>query len=92
MITGGKYEKFVDNNNHRRSSEYCYSLYNLRKGRRVNMMIYAGEFERQMKEIDENGSSSKREEGIKIMIDTLESMGYAAGLEIFKKFERKEKQ
>ena len=56
------------------------------------MMIYAGEFERQMKEIEKNGSSSKREEGIKIMIDTLESMGYAAGLEIFKKFERKEKQ
>ena len=55
-------------------------------------MIYAGEFEKQMKEIDENGSSSKREEGIKIMIDTLESMGYATGLEIFKKFERKEKQ
>lgn len=49
------------------------------------MMITPGVFEREMKQIEENGSSSKAEEAEKIIEDVLESLGYTAGLRIYKK-------
>lgn len=49
------------------------------------MMITPGVFEREMKQIEENGSSSKIQEAEKIIKDVLESLGYAAGLRIYEK-------
>ena len=49
------------------------------------MMITPGVFEREMKQIEENGSSSKMQEAEKIIKDVLESLGYTAGLRIYER-------
>ena len=56
------------------------------------MMITPGVFEREMKQIEENGSSSKTEEAEKIIEDVLESLGYIAGLRIYKKLKGQQEE
>ncbi len=56
------------------------------------MMITPGVFEREMKQIEENGSSSKAEEAEKIIKDVLESLGYTAGLRIYEKLKGQQEE
>lgn len=56
------------------------------------MMITPGVFEREMKQIEENGSSSKVQEAEKIIKDVLESLGYTAGLRIYEKLKGQQEE
>jgi len=49
------------------------------------MMITPAVFEKELKAIEESGSSRKGEEAEKILQDTLDSLGYTAGLRIYRK-------
>jgi len=56
------------------------------------MMITPGIFEKELKEIEQSGSSTKTEEAEKVLIDVLESLGYTAGLRIYKKLKGQQEE
>lgn len=56
------------------------------------MMITPAVFEKELKAIEESGSSRKGEEAEKIIKDVLESLGYTAGLRIYEKLKGQQEE
>ena len=54
-------------------------------------MIYAADFEREMKKIADDQDKERRlKEGDKLLCDALESLGYTAGVKIYKEMNKKD--